>query len=156
MNALKRCLCIACCSACCLPAVALSAMPLSALYALPDPTRPPAGMVPVPPGAAGANSADQAASAAATASAPAAAKAPLNQLTLVRVDAKTGQGLAMIGGRMVRVGDTVGGAMVTAVDATGVTLSTTRGLRRMSLWHSTNKASETPTAADQGSAKEKP
>jgi len=121
------------------------------LASLPDPTRPPAGLMPepaMPPGTA-----PLAASAASAPSAPPAEN--MAGLTLVRVDARTGKGMALIGGRMVSVGDRVGQAVVTAVDTQGVTLRTSRGTRRLSLWNPSSQASETPSAVND-SEKETP
>jgi hypothetical protein len=118
------------------------------LASLPDPTRPPPGLMPataLPPGTAPV--------AASAASAPPADT--LAGLTLVRVDALTGKGMALIGGRMVSVGDRVGQAVVTAVDTQGVTLRTSRGTRRLSLWNPSHQASEAPSAVND-SEKETP
>jgi hypothetical protein len=139
MRALYWCLGAASLGLWLLPANAVNPLPTGAFAMLPDPTRPPHGLMPVPAGAAATPEASAAASAASAASAPAAAPA---LLTLVRVDATTGRGLAVIGGRMVAVGDRM--------------LRTSRGLRRLSLWSTSNKASETPTAAAMRGGKDQP
>ncbi len=154
MKAVNGCMGMLCLGVWMLPALAVSPLTSSELAALPDPTRPPASMVTVAGGAAAANAAS-AASAASGASAPTDA-APLNLLTMVRIDAKSRSGVAVIGGRMVTVGDRVGDAVVASIDATGITLRTARGIKRMPLWGSFNKASETPSAAAKGGIKEKP
>lgn len=158
MKAVNGCMGMICLGVWMLPAVAVSPLTPSELAALPDPTRPPLSLVTVAGGGAGLNAAAaaSAASSASGASSPSAADTPVNLLTLVRIDAKTGLGVAMLGGRMVAVGDRVGDAVVAGVDASGITLRTARGTRRMSLWGLSNKASETPTAATKGGIKEKP
>lgn len=74
---------------------------------------------------------------------------------MVRVDALTGRGVAVIGGRTVSVGDRVGQGVVSAIDTQGVTLRTSKGPRRLSLWNPSQQAQEAPAAVTD-SEKESP
>lgn len=119
-------------------AVLVSGVALAQVSNLPDPTLPPPGLFPAQPG-----SPEAAAASASAASTPAAPPAPT--ITLIRVDAATGRGVAWLGERAVRVGDKLGASTVVGIDTQGITLRGPKGLRRMSLW------SQAPTGTPQAS-----
>jgi MSHA biogenesis protein MshK len=120
---------------------------------LPDPTRPPNAVLramsvrqaggPAPMAAAPA--AQPASTAASGASAPEPAKR-MPRLTSVRLSADLGN-LALLDGRMVRVGDRVGDSTVVSIDDDGVVLRGPKGLQRLSL---------TPTVSKRWPGKESP
>lgn len=126
---------------------------------LPDPTKPPAGFGPASNGPQGANAQQQATAGNGTlldANAAASGQAAQQALTLVRIDVRTGQGMAILNGRTVRVGDRIGEARVSAINATGIELQTPKGTRKYSLWENTSVADLMTDAASQDGGKDKP
>jgi len=77
-------------------------------------------------------------------------------LTLIRIDVRTGQGMAIWNGRMVRVGDRIDDSRVTNINATGVELDTPKGKRKYSLWESSNVADLMTDTALKDGGKDKP
>jgi hypothetical protein len=127
----------------------------NAFSSLADPTKPPEGFGPV---AASANSASQQTNGEplATAGSTDTGQTSEQALTLIRIDVRTGQGMAVLNGRMVRVGDRIGDARVIAINATGVELATSNGKQKYSLWEKTSVADLMTDAASKDSGKDKP
>jgi MSHA biogenesis protein MshK len=108
--------------------------------ALGDPTRPPLAE-PRP-------ATVRAAAPAAAASAPAAPPAPVLQSIQLRGG---GEGSALVDGRLLRIGDRLGDATVTAIDVDGLTLRGARGLHRLPMWPA-GRITRAPGALDAPSA----
>jgi hypothetical protein len=106
--------------------------------ALGDPTRPPAAEARAPAVRA----------AAAAASAPAAPPAPVLQSIQLR---RGGEGSALVDGRLLRIGDRLGDAVVTAIDVDGLTLRGARGHERLPMWPA-GRITRAPGALDAPSA----
>lgn len=124
---------------------------------LADPTKPPEGFGPV---TASTNATTQQAGGGAVQSESTGKNADnettKQALTLIRIDVRTGQGMAIWNGRMVRVGDRIEDARVTAINATGVELDTPKGKRKYSLWESANVTDLMTDAASKDGGKDKP
>lgn len=122
--------------------VALIALLAAAVQAQPvaDPTRPAAALL-------GEAVASRPASGASSRPAPVVAPAALPALQSLQIP-RDGVPSALLGGRVVRVGDHIGEHLVTAIDGRGVSLHGPRGEQRLSLFASVTKsASREPAAA---------
>lgn len=124
---------------------------------LSDPTKPPEGFRSA---AASTNSTNQPSSGGAAQAADANkdtdGQATKQVLTLIRIDVRTGQGMAVLNGRMVRVGDRIDDARVIAINASGVALETPKGKQKYSLWENTSVADSMTDAASKNGGKDKP
>ncbi len=120
-----------------LPLLAMSAEP--DLRGVGDPTRPPPGVWAHQLGAATGSSPEEAASAAAAASAASAAAAEAEAtaraltVTAIRIDLATGEGVAVVGEDVVKVGDKVRGMTVVAITHDAVQLKGPKESRRLVL-----------------------
>jgi hypothetical protein len=128
--------------------------------ALPDPTRPPPGVVRagVPPGLAASGVLPMAASAPASGASSARARGlPAGpRLTLLRVGGAGNKGVALIDGKAVSVGDRLGEWTVMAIDTRGVTLRGAKGTQRLTLLSATDQGVAVASPAASGSEKESP
>lgn len=128
--------------------------------ALPDPTRPPPGVVhaSMPPGLAASGALPMGASAPASGASSARARAlPAGpRLTLLRVGGTGSKGVALIDGKAVSVGDRVGDWTVMVIDTLGVTLRGAKGTQRLTLLSATNQGVASVSPAASGSEKESP
>jgi len=125
----------------------LAATPLlwpGPVSALGDPTRPSERALP--------RVAATPAAAAAAAAASAAAVAPVPPPVLQSIHLRRGgEASALVDGRLLRVGDKLGEATITAIDADGLTLRHARGTERLPMWpsgrlNSTSTPSNPPSA----------
>jgi len=121
-------------------AVVLLALWPGGSAALGDPTRPPTAEARAPT--------VRAAAVAAAASAPAAPPAPVLQSIQLR---RGGEGSALVDGRLLRIGDRLGDAVVTAIDGDGLTLRGARGPERLPMWPA-GRITRAPGALDAPSA----
>lgn len=130
------------------------------LKGISDPTRPPASLIAKRAGASASEpamsaSAAEAASAAVAAAAASAAAARAINLAAIRYDVGRSEGLALINGEWVHVGDKVHGMSVMSITQDAVLLSGAKGVRRLKLFEEPEDLSKPARTARRGRKEKK-